>query len=290
MDGAALLVSLGVIFTVLVIWSLRRRNSAPDHVADAINKRLEAPPRRLEPTVSTPSPPEQRPEAGPPAANQSMFAEDVVRAMPARVLFLDVETTGLHSSDRIVTFGALKLETANLLGPDFALTPLHLVFDPTKKSHPQAERVHGWPDWTLRHQDLFADHAAAILQMIESADLLVAHNASFDMRFIQQEMERAGLAMPDKPVQCTMQGWRARGLSRASLSAVCAHLGLSRAGDTHGALEDAGLAMEAWLSLHVPNLRFTAVAYPPPFNFREPPPLPDGPLPRRSPRKARPAT
>ncbi len=205
--------------------------------------------------------------------------------MPRRVVFLDVETTGIHSTDRIVTLGALTLDTTTLRDGTLSVTPLHLVFDPTRKSHPEAERVHGWPDWTLRHQDLFADHADAILALIESADLLVAHNASFDMRFIEREMELAEIVMPEKAVECTLQGWRKKGLPRASLSAVCTHLGLSRAGETHGALEDAGLAMQAWIALRIPGLRFAPMSYPPPFNFREPPPLPEGPLPRRSSRK-----
>ena len=94
-------------------------------------------------------------------------------------------------------------------------------------------------------------HAADVWRFLTSYELLVAHNAAFDLRFINREMRLAGLPTLTRPVYCTMQGYRALGLGgSASLSAVCRHIKLARAGDLHDAIEDAWLAMQIYLWLH----------------------------------------
>jgi DNA polymerase III subunit epsilon len=64
-------------------------------------------------------------------------------------------------------------------------------------------------------------------------------------------MRLSGLPALTRPVYCTMKGYRALDLGgSASLSAVCRHIKLARAGDLHGAIEDAWLAMQIYLWLH----------------------------------------
>jgi len=64
-------------------------------------------------------------------------------------------------------------------------------------------------------------------------------------------MRLAGLPALARAVYCTMKGYRALGLGgSASLSAVCRHIKLARAGDLHDAIEDAWLAMQIYLWLH----------------------------------------
>ena len=83
------------------------------------------------------------------------------------------------------------------------------------------------------------------------ADPVIASNAAFDLRFINREMRLSGLPALTRPVYCTMKGYRALELGgSASLSAVCRHIKLARAGDLHGAIEDAWLAMQIYLWLH----------------------------------------
>jgi DNA polymerase III subunit epsilon len=143
------------------------------------------------------------------------------------------------------------------LGPHIT-TPLrknaavhHLVFNPGTENHRDAERIHGFSDSALRLQDPFAIHAADVWRFLTSYELLVAHNAAFDLRFINREMRLSGLPALTRPVYCTMKGYRALDLGgSASLSAVCRHIKLARAGDLHGAIEDAWLAMQIYLWLH----------------------------------------
>lgn len=204
-------------------------------------------------------------------------------AVPERVLFVDVETTGLGADDRIVSLGAILLDTPALANGKLEIEWAHLVFDPGRKSHPRAEAVHGWSDWVLRHQEFFGEGATTISNLFEKAELVVAHNAEFDMDFISAEFADCGVPLPVRPVYCTMQGHRRLSEGSASLNAVARHLGLARAGARHGALEDAWLAMMIYLAQHGARCTtpFSAIQNPGPSNLRPVPPLPDGPMPRR---------
>jgi DNA polymerase-3 subunit epsilon len=171
--------------------------------------------------------------------------------LPASVVFCDVETTGLGHHDRIVSFGGIGMISRDLArggpGPEY----LYLVFNPGTENRRHAERIHGFSDSALRLQDPFAVHAADVWRFLTSYELLVAHNAAFDLRFINREMRLSGLPALTRPVYCTMKGYRALELGgSASLSAVCRHIKLARAGDLHGAIEDAWLAMQIYLWLH----------------------------------------
>jgi DNA polymerase-3 subunit epsilon len=167
--------------------------------------------------------------------------------LPASVVFCDVETTGLGHHDRIVSFGGIGMISRDLACPAY----LYLVFNPGTENHRDAERIHGFSDSALSLQDPFAIHAADVWRFLTSYELLVAHNAAFDLRFINREMRLSGLPALTRPVYCTMKGYRALELGgSASLSGVCRHIKLARAGDLHGAIEDAWLAMQIYLWLH----------------------------------------
>ncbi len=200
-----------------------------------------------------------------------------------RMVFVDVETTGLYSSDRVVSLGVVELDGAALRRGRLDAELMHLIFDPGKKSHPQAEAVHGYDDWLLRHQESFGEYAELLRPRFERADIIVAHNASFDERFIRQEFDGAGIVLNAPAFHCTMQQYRRSHNGRAGLDAVLGRMGLSRQGSRHGALEDAWLSMCVYLWLagvDHPGLKEEALTKP--INLRDPPPHPGSPLPRRS--------
>ena len=151
--------------------------------------------------------------------------------LTASVAFCDVETTGLGKHDRIVSFGGIGMISRNLMKGSGDLKYVYLVFDPGVGNRGGAARIHGFLHSTLRLQDPFAVHAADLRRFLMSYDLLVAHNTAFDLRFINREMRLAGLPALTRPVYCTMKGYRALGRGgSASLSAVCRHIKLARAG------------------------------------------------------------
>jgi DNA polymerase III subunit epsilon len=171
--------------------------------------------------------------------------------LPAAVAFCDVETTGLGHHDRIVSFGGIGMISRDLTKGGPGLAYLYLVFNPGTENHRAAERIHGFSDSALRLQDPFAAHAADVWRFLTSYELVVAHNAAFDLRVINRELRLSGLPALTGPVYCTMKGYRALGLGgSASLSAACRRIKLARAGDLHGAIEDAWLAMQIYLWLH----------------------------------------
>ncbi len=171
--------------------------------------------------------------------------------LPASVAFCDVETTGLGNDDRIVSFGAIGMICRGLAKGRPNLEYLYLVFDPGRANRRAAEQIHGFSDSVLRLQDPFAVHAAVIWRFLTSYELLVAHNAAFDIRFINREMRLSGVPALTRPVYCTMKGYRALALGgSAALSAVCHYIKLARSGELHDAMEDAWLAMQIYLWLH----------------------------------------
>src|SRR5690606_2256689 len=106
-----------------------------------------------------------------------------------REIIFDTETTGLDSKlDRIIEIGGVELENHFPTG-----RTLHIFISPgDRKVHPDALAVHGITDEFLKDKPPFAEAAAQILEFFADARW-VAHNASFDMGFINAELERAGL-------------------------------------------------------------------------------------------------
>jgi DNA polymerase-3 subunit epsilon len=206
--------------------------------------------------------------------------------LPATIVAFDVETTGLRSNDRVVSLGAWRVRSVELFSQEFAADCLHIIVDPGKPSHPRAQLVHGYSDWDLQHQRPFAEHASLVKDFLLSGDVVVAHNAGFDLSFLDREYVHLGERI-ELPCYCTMSGYRQSGATgRASLNAICNEIGLKRIGERHGALEDAWLALMVyfWLN-HAPSefiqpfAKVIEKGIPlSPFNYRAPPPRPAGPL------------
>lgn len=210
---------------------------------------------------------------------------------PSSIVAVDVETTGLYSNDRIVSLGAWRMNSADLSEDSLTTSYLYIVADPGRKSHPRAEEVHGYTDWTLRYQQPFAENAQAVRKFLSSGDIVVAHNAGFDFGFIDREFQALGEIPPRCRQYCTMNAYRRSGLpGRASLKAICQNIGIERVGGTHGALEDAWMALMVYLWLNDAPSKFIQPfsgilkkgVGTRPSNFKEPPPMPAGRLPRRS--------
>jgi len=196
-----------------------------------------------------------------------------------RVAFvIDVETTGFAPNDRIVALAAIRLIGLEM-PPD---GHYYLVFYLRKDNHPEAEAIHGWDDWTLRFQGLFATTAVELHRIFSAAALLICHNAEFDIAMLQSEFHTAGLPPLATKVSCTMLAARGRWPGqRASLDACLARIGQPRAGQRHGAFEDAFLTMNLYRFYHGAAQPYRLHTYPAPTNYRAPPPRPAGKLPRR---------
>ena len=165
-----------------------------------------------------------------------------------REIVLDTETTGLdpYSGHRIVEIGCVELINYLPTGRYF-----HSYLNPERMMPKEAEQIHGLSDEFLKDKPLFRSQAADFLGFIAS-DPLIIHNAAFDMKFVNAELELAGFArLDDGRARDTVFMARQKfpGQS-ASLDALCKRFAIDLSARTkHGALMDAQLLAEVYLEL-----------------------------------------
>lgn len=263
-------------------WLSRLFSRAPPAVLDHSNP-------HFDPRPSLPRDAMDRTEAAPdgnPLPPQLIAAPPLKPTIEGPLAFvIDVETTGLAPYDRIVTLAAIKLIGLDM-PPD---GHFYLVFDPRKDNHPEAVTIHGWDDWTLRSQALFAATAIELHQVFSAASLLICHNTEFDMSMLQHEFRKAGLPPLTTKTFCTLTMARERWPGqRATLDACLSRIGLARTGQRHSAFEDAFLAMNLYRFYGGAERPYRMSTYPAPTNYCAPPPRPLGKLPRRTKKTWRP--
>lgn len=165
-----------------------------------------------------------------------------------REIIFDTETTGLDSrEDRIIEIGGVELRDHFPTG-----RTIHLYINPDgRKVHPDALAVHGITDQFLVDKPVFASLADEILEFFEGAQW-IAHNANFDMGFINAELARIGRpAIPAERVVDTLQiARRKHPMGPNTLDALCRRYGVDNSHRLkHGALLDSELLAEVYIEL-----------------------------------------
>ena len=115
----------------------------------------------------------------------------------------------------------------------------------------EAFAVHGLGDEFLADKPLFADVAEPFLEFIGESPLII-HNAEFDLKFLNWELDRLGLAplAHDRAVDTVRMARQKFPGAPASLDALCRRFTISLGTRTlHGALLDAQLLAEVYLEL-----------------------------------------
>ncbi len=165
-----------------------------------------------------------------------------------RELVMDTETTGLDPTDghRIVEIGAVELVNHMPTGRTY-----HQYINPQRPMPPEAFAIHGLGDDFLSRQPVFEAIVDAFLEFVRD-DRLVIHNAAFDMRFLNAELQAAARpVLPNDRALDTLDIARRRFPgSPASLDALCRRFGIDNsARDKHGALLDSEILAEVYLEL-----------------------------------------
>jgi DNA polymerase-3 subunit epsilon len=149
---------------------------------------------------------------GPPATISGGFA------------VVDVETTGLYpSTDRVVEIAVVQLNADAEITAEFCT-----LINPRRDVGPT--RLHGITAADVTTAPTFEAAAATLWQLL-SGRILVAHNASFDSRFLDAEFTRCETPLPPPPTMCTMQlaSHYLRGLPARTLTACCDTAGIELA-------------------------------------------------------------
>ncbi|RMF09710.1 MAG: DNA polymerase III subunit epsilon, partial [Alphaproteobacteria bacterium] len=165
-----------------------------------------------------------------------------------REIVFDTETTGLDPAqgDRLVEIGCVELYNLVPTGKTF-----HVYINPERDMPQAAYEVHGLSEAFLRDHPVFAEVAADFLDFIGDATL-VAHNAEFDMKFINAELTRLGFPPigNDRVIDTLAIARRNFPGSPATLDALCKRFGIDNSARTkHGALLDAELLADVYLEL-----------------------------------------
>lgn len=168
--------------------------------------------------------------------------------MSGREVLLDTETTGLDplAGHRIIEVCCLELRNHVPTG-----RVLHRLIDPGRDIDPEAERIHGFTREALIGKPAFAEIVDELLAFLAD-DPIVAHNAPFDLAFLNAELTRLDLPpIASARAIDTVKLARERfpGLP-ASLDALCRRFGIDASmRTTHNALLDCQLLAEVYLQL-----------------------------------------
>ena len=179
-----------------------------------------------------------------------------------REIVLDTETTGISPRDghRIIEIGALELMNHLPTGKQ-----LHIYINPERDIDQGAVAVHGLTSAFLSDKPVFASIVDEFLEFISDAPLVI-HNASFDMGFINAELDkiqRPILSM-NRAIDTLAMARRKFPGAQANLDALCRRFEIDNSHrDLHGALIDADLLAGVYVELlggRQPGLSLTTEA------------------------------
>ena len=166
----------------------------------------------------------------------------------AREIVFDTETTGLNplGGDRIVEIGCVEIDNSISTGKVF-----HAYMNPERDMPEGAFRVHGLSTEFLADKPLFSAIAEDLLNFIGDSRL-IAHNASFDMGFLNAELTRSGHVAigQERVVDTLVIARRKHPYASNSLDALCQRYNIDTSRRIkHGALLDAELLAEVYSEL-----------------------------------------
>jgi DNA polymerase-3 subunit epsilon len=165
-----------------------------------------------------------------------------------REIVFDTETTGLDpfQGDRLVEIGCIELVNRFPSGKTF-----HFYFNPERDMPEAAFNVHGLSIDFLKDKPLFAEKAEELVAFLGDAQL-VAHNAMFDLGFLNAELDRAGLAgvSRERLIDTLLLARRKHPGGSNRLDDLCVRYSIDNSRRTkHGALLDAELLAEVYIEL-----------------------------------------
>ena len=194
-------------------------------------------------------------EAAPIQSKQAAEIHPMIVITPATVdvsgprqLILDTETTGFYfqDGDRIIEVGAVEMINRKLTG-----SSIHIYINPQKPVG-ESENIHGISDDFLKDKPLYAEIADVLFDYLKGAEI-IAHNATFDMNFLDMEFKRAGFVALSEVCEVTDTLAMAKAKhpgQKNSLDALVRRYEIPQRDRTfHGALLDAEILSDVYLAM-----------------------------------------
>lgn len=161
-----------------------------------------------------------------------------------RYIIFDLETTGLSAAtERIIEIGAVKVENGEIS------ESFDLFVDPEKAITPEITRLTSITNEMVAGAPKEAEALEQFFRFCDGCDILVAHNADFDMGFLRAAIRRCG--REEDPVQIdTLVMARAMypELKKHKLDTIAERLGVTQK-HHHRADDDARVLAEIFLKM-----------------------------------------
>lgn len=166
-----------------------------------------------------------------------------------REIVWDTETTGLDpfTGDKLVEIGAVELINHVPTGKKY-----HQYINPLRSMSEEVIKVHGLTEEFLSDKPTFEEICDDFLAFIGSDSKLVAHNASFDMKFLNYQLKEVGRPEigEDRVIDSLIIARKKFPGARVNLDELCRRFGVDNSSRTvHGALLDAELLADVYLEL-----------------------------------------
>ena len=155
---------------------------------------------------------------------------------------LDTETTGLKpAEDRIIEIGAVKFDKSGVLGTFSALVNPRILIPPF------CQELTGITNKMVFGQKEFKEVAGDFLSFLGEESIIVAHNAQFDLRFVNAELERMNHnLLPNKAIDTLrFSRWAFPENGHWTLQHLASQFGIE-VKSAHRATDDARVCMEVF--------------------------------------------
>ncbi len=176
--------------------------------------------------------------------SSACLADSIVGSVEFSII--DLETTGFRKTDRIIEISVVRMTLDGTVISEF-----ETLVNPGRSAS-DTTHIHGITDGHLVDAPGFEEIGGDLSDVLQKS-VWVAHNASFDLRFLAQEYARVGCEVPAWPSLCTMRLSPVRGgPSRPSLVDCHAHFGRSEARQAHRATGDTATTVDVLLGMLAP--------------------------------------
>ncbi len=146
---------------------------------------------------------------------------------------LDTETTGLSPEGG----GKICEVAVSVSKAGHVLSEFTTLINPGMPMHPDVIAIHGITNDMVKNSPAFAEVLPKLLGVLDNC-VVVAHNADFDIGFLQYEFEQCGMHFPKYPVVDTLKLARKSGrFEKNRLGFIAQQLGINCDG-WHRAMAD----------------------------------------------------